>query len=205
MWHFSYNKWFQCRSPHQVHIDKSCADTMYFIMMWRAAMMSATWSSHIRWKMLLVTQRDEFLLCFLHLVDFLYLTSGFVHVPRGTLVSEESSCVVDHSRLILLLSAHRAGFPPRKPLKGLQTCPVENMRARQQHLKGNMRICLSIWEVQSWTHVMKPEAAAEPNLELELEQIPGCWTRTAFHVFFKCFRKALIQSGWAHLLCLCGP
>lgn len=69
-----------------------------------------------------------------------FLIYGLVHVPGGTLVSEELSCIVDHPCLILLLSAHRAALPPQKPLKRLQTCSVENMRARQQHLKGNSEI-----------------------------------------------------------------
>lgn len=68
-----------------------------------------------------------------------------VHVPGGTPVSEEMSCIVDHPCLILLLSAHRAAFPPRKPLKGLQTCSVENMRTRQQHLKGNNDLSYYMW------------------------------------------------------------
>lgn len=63
-----------------------------------------------------------------------------VPVPGGTLVSEELSCIVDHSCLVLLLSAHRAAPPPRKPLKSLHTCSVEHVRTRQQHLKRNSDI-----------------------------------------------------------------
>lgn len=180
MWHFSYSKWFQCKSPHKVHIDKSCTDTVYFrnkkndVQLWCQLLDPPILDERCCWRHCVMNSYCALLWVkkhLLHLVDSLYLTSGLVHVPCGTLVSEELSCIVDHSRLILLLSAHWAGFPPRKPLKGLQTCPVENMRARQQHLKGNMRICLSIWEVQSWTHVMKPEAAAKPNLELRFHSL----------------------------------
>lgn len=60
-----------------------------------------------------------------------------INLPGGTLVSEELCCIADHTCLILLLSAHWAAFPPWKPLKCLQTCFVENMGARQQHLKYN--------------------------------------------------------------------
>lgn len=57
-------------------------------------------------------------------------------LPGGTAVSEEVSPIVDHPCFILLPPAHRAALPPRKPLEGPQTCSVENMRARQQHLEG---------------------------------------------------------------------
>ncbi len=105
----------------------------------------------------LVRLCDEFLLCinvngeslfytFIETQSILcisFLMSGLLHVPGGTVVSEEASCIVDHACLILLLSAQRAALPPRKPLKGLQTCSVENMRTRQQHLKRNSDIsCL---------------------------------------------------------------
>lgn len=60
-----------------------------------------------------------------------------INLPGGTLVSEELCCIVDHTRLVLLLSAHWAAFPPWKPLKSLQTCFVEHMGAGQQHLKYN--------------------------------------------------------------------
>lgn len=42
---------------------------------------------------------------------------------------------MDHPGLILLPSADRAALSSWKPLKGLHTSSVENMRARQQHLK----------------------------------------------------------------------
>lgn len=54
-------------------------------------------------------------------------------------MSVKAICVMDHTCLISLLSAHWAVFPPRIPLKGLQTSFVKNMRERQQHLKKNDR------------------------------------------------------------------
>lgn len=65
--------------------------------------------------------------------------SGLVHLPGSTLVSEKASCIMYHPCFILLPSAHWAALPPRKPLKGLQTCFVENMRTRQQHLDRDKR------------------------------------------------------------------
>lgn len=60
---------------------------------------------------------------------------GLVPVPGGTLMSEELSCIVNHSCLVLLLPAHRAASPPRKPLKSPNARSVEHVRTRQQHLK----------------------------------------------------------------------
>lgn len=47
---------------------------------------------------------------------------------------EKASRIVDNARFIRLPSAQRAALPPGKPLKGLQTRSVENVRAGQQHL-----------------------------------------------------------------------
>lgn len=56
-------------------------------------------------------------------------------LPDGTLMPEKTSSVVDHPCFVLLPSAHGATLPSREPLKGLQTCSVENMGATQQHLQ----------------------------------------------------------------------
>lgn len=66
---------------------------------------------------------------------FVKLEGQLLKVPGGTLVSEELCRIVDLACLILLLSAHWAAFPPGKSLKCRQTSLVENMGARQQHLK----------------------------------------------------------------------
>lgn len=68
-----------------------------------------------------------------------------LHLPGGTVVSEEASCIMYQSGFILLPSAHGAALPPRKPLKGLQTCSVENMRARQQHLQRDSHQSESVY------------------------------------------------------------
>lgn len=95
---------------------------------------------------------------------------GLVPVPGGTLMSEELSCIVDHSCLVLLLPAHRAASPPRKPLKSLNTRPVEHVRTRQQHLKKRKKksdISYQSTDRFFWSHlrIYRPQWDCQPELK----------------------------------------
>lgn len=122
---------------------------------------------------------------------------GLVHAPGGTLLSKEASCIVDHPCLIRLLSAYRAALPPRKPLKGLQTCSVENVGTRQQHLKRNSDTCSLKFVSYSNEEVSKAILGQlTESVAMSAEEAAECVL--VFGVFCKCLGNLSFS-----ILCTC--